>query len=76
MSEPQEIRLDTQSNPELAKDIEELQGLIEAAEDCFHRLKKKHGDLWDAHYMEQRLGQVSWHAQSPIEIIPEVEEDE
>ena len=67
------IKLDTESNPELAKDISRLQDKIDEALDFYYTLRDKHGELGAWEMVEDKLSMAWATAQSPIELLPEEE---
>ena len=68
------IQLDTESNPELAKDISSVQDKIGDALDFYYKLRDKHGELGGWEMVEDKLClAISW-ADSPLVPIPDDEE--
>ena len=67
------IQLDTESNPELAKDISRLQDKIGDALDFYYRLRDKHGELPGWEMVENKLClSIGW-ADTPLVPIPDEE---
>ena len=68
------IQLDTESNPELAKDISRLQDKIGDALDFYYKLRDKHGELCGWEMVEDKLCLAMSWADTPLVPIPEDEE--
>jgi len=68
------IQLDTESNPELAKDVSRLQDKIRDALAFYYKLRDKHGELGAWEMVEDKLSVAIGWAQTPIELIPEEED--
>jgi hypothetical protein len=67
------IQLDTESNPELARDISTLQDKVGDALDYFYKLRDKHGELGGWEMVEDKLClAISW-ADTPLMPLPEEE---
>ena len=68
------IQLDTESNPELAKDISMLQDKLGDALGFYYKLRDKYGELGGWEMVENKLcSAISW-ADTPLLPIPEEEE--
>ena len=67
------IQLDTESNPQLARDISRLQDKIGDVLNYYYKLRDKHGELGGWEMVEDRLClAISW-ADTPLELLPEEE---
>ena len=71
--QPMEVRLDTESNPELAQDIRRLQDKISDALELYNQLRDKHGELNGWEMVEDKLGLAGFWAQTPLEIFEDEE---
>jgi hypothetical protein len=69
-----DFQLHTESNPELAQDINRLQDKIGDALDFYYKLRDKHSELGGWEMVEDKLCLAIAWAQSPIELLPEEEE--
>ena len=69
-----EIRADTESNPELAQDISRLQDKIGDALDFYYKLRDKHGELGGWEMVEDKLCLGIGWADTPL--VPILEEEE
>ena len=69
-----EIRVGTDSSPELAQDISRLQARIGDALDFYYELRDKHGELPGWEMVEDKLTVAIGWADTPLEPIPEEEE--
>lgn len=67
------IKLDTESNPELAQDISTLQDKVGDALDYYYKLRHKHGELPGWEMVEDKLCLAIGWADTPLELIPEEE---
>ena len=67
------IQLDTESNPQLARDISRLQDKIGDVLNYYYKLRDKHGELGGWEMVEDKLClAISW-ADTPLELLPEEE---
>jgi hypothetical protein len=71
--QPMEIRLDTESNPDLTQDVRRLQDKIGDALDFYFTLRDKYGELNGWEMVEDKLGSAGFWAQTPLEIFEDEE---
>jgi len=65
------VQLDTESNPQLARDISRLQDKIGDVLNYYYKLRDKHGELGGWQMVEDKLClAISW-ADLPLQPMPE-----
>jgi len=60
------VKLDPTADPELVKDIRDVQQKLDEVIDAYYKLKAKHGDLWPD-YIEDKLSIADGYLEMPIE---------